>query len=348
MVLQGRNVAGTFDVAPNELTGSRLIEAAPAPVEDTGVADQVLDHRLGVRPINLGGRHEAPKLLCRRWQPTVAGRRRRGTDQDKREHAIGEVNREQLCEGPAGRDTDDVSGLETIGVEHAGGIGDQVSAVVRGVARLIRHRSAGVAVVVADHEPPSASEHPAKPLVPPEHRPANTHDEKDRRVGWVPERLRAQRHAVGFDHPLGHVASSLANPRPSDGDVPYVVDDADTRNSPLGARTPNCRRSRADPAAGSAALHQPRVRRSRQGRTSPDGDQLDGRHDSSPFSWEIHHPPSRRTAHDVPIGVLGLLPPHALRSARSVPFGRDVAYRAVIRSAWPFGRFTIAGVQEWT
>jgi hypothetical protein len=32
----------------------------------------------------------------------------------------------------------------------------------------------------------------------------------------------------------------------------------------------------------------------------PDRDQLDSRHNSSPFSWEIHHPPSRRTAHDVP------------------------------------------------
>ena len=48
VVLQGRNVAGAFDVAPDELTGCRLIEGALASVEDTGVADQVLDHRLGV------------------------------------------------------------------------------------------------------------------------------------------------------------------------------------------------------------------------------------------------------------------------------------------------------------
>ncbi len=107
--LRAQNDAGWISFGPirsklrglsaNELSGSRLIEAAPTPVEDTGVADQILDHRLGVRPINLGGRHEAPELLHRRWQPTVAGCRRRGTDQDQREHAIGKIRREQLCEG---------------------------------------------------------------------------------------------------------------------------------------------------------------------------------------------------------------------------------------------------------
>jgi hypothetical protein len=58
----------------------------------------------------------------------------------------------------------------------------------------------------------------------------------------------------------------------------------------------------------------------------------------------------RRLGHrtEVPLGVLGRLPPDALRSASSVLFGCDVAYRVVTCWALPFGRVTIAGVQEWT
>jgi hypothetical protein len=41
VVLQRGNVAGTFDVAPNERTGSSLVEAALGSVEYTGVGDQV-------------------------------------------------------------------------------------------------------------------------------------------------------------------------------------------------------------------------------------------------------------------------------------------------------------------
>ena len=68
VVLQGGDVAGALDVAADELARRRLVEGAPAAVEDAGVADQVLDHRLGVRPIHLGGRHEAPELLGRRGE----------------------------------------------------------------------------------------------------------------------------------------------------------------------------------------------------------------------------------------------------------------------------------------
>jgi hypothetical protein len=37
----------------------------------------------------------------------------------------------------------------------------------------------------------------------------------------------------------------------------------------------------------------------------PDRHQLDSRQDSSPFTRKIHHPPSRSTAHDVPIADAG-------------------------------------------
>src|SRR5439155_14014316 len=41
---------------------------------------------------------------------------------------------------------------------------------------------------------------------------AEAHDEEDRWVGRVAERLGAERYTVCFDHPLGHVAP-LTNPR---------------------------------------------------------------------------------------------------------------------------------------
>jgi hypothetical protein len=48
------------------------------------------------------------------------------------------------------------------------------------------------AVVVADHEPPVVREELTEALLPPQHRRAQTHDEKDRRVGRLAERLGAQ------------------------------------------------------------------------------------------------------------------------------------------------------------
>ena len=94
-------------------------------------------------------------------------------------------------------------GRDAVGVEHAGGVGDQVGAGVRGVAGLVGHRSAGVAVVVADHEPPSAASIRQKPSSHQSIDPPMPMIEQDRRVGRVAERLRAQLDAVRFDHPLG-------------------------------------------------------------------------------------------------------------------------------------------------
>jgi hypothetical protein len=60
-------------------------------------------------------------------------------------------------------------------------------------------------VVVADDEPSPLGEHPAEAFVPPQHRRAESHDEQDRRVGRVAERLGAELDAVRLDHALGHV-----------------------------------------------------------------------------------------------------------------------------------------------
>ena len=68
------------------------------------------------------------------------------------------VEREPLRERSAGRDADDVCRGDAVGVEHACGVGHQVAARVPGMARLVGDRSAGVAMVVTDHEPPAVGE----------------------------------------------------------------------------------------------------------------------------------------------------------------------------------------------
>ena len=110
------------------------------PASIARVADQVLDHRLRVRPVHLRRRQEPPNSLGRRRQPAVTGRRGRRADEDEREDAIGEVEREQLRERPARRHADHVRGRDAVGVEHPGGVGDQVGAGVLGAAGLVGDR----------------------------------------------------------------------------------------------------------------------------------------------------------------------------------------------------------------
>jgi hypothetical protein len=59
-----------------------------------------------------------------------------------------------------------VRGRDLVGVEHAGGVGDEVVAGVPRASDLIGDRAAGVAMVVANHEPPAVGEHPAEALLP--------------------------------------------------------------------------------------------------------------------------------------------------------------------------------------
>ena len=63
-------------------------------------------------------------------------------------------------------------------------------------------------MVIADHEPAAAGEHPTEALLPPEHRGTDAHDQEDRRVGRLAEGLRAELDTVGFDHALGQLRSS--------------------------------------------------------------------------------------------------------------------------------------------
>lgn len=133
-----------------------------------------------------------------------AGNGGRRADQYEREDAVGVVEREQLRERPSGRDTHDVRGRDPVGIEHAGGVTDQVRAGVSGTARLVGDRPAGVAVVVTDHEAPALGEQPAKTRLPPEHRSPQTHHEQDGWIGRVAEGLGAERDAVRIHDVLSH------------------------------------------------------------------------------------------------------------------------------------------------
>ena len=96
------------DVPAGERAEARLVECALSAGEHAQVVDQVLDHRLGIRPVHLHGRDEAPELSRRRREGAIAGDRDRGADERERADALGEVEREQLREPAPGRDTDDV------------------------------------------------------------------------------------------------------------------------------------------------------------------------------------------------------------------------------------------------
>jgi hypothetical protein len=103
-----------------------------------------------------------------------------------------------------------------------------VGAGVFRAARLRNDRSARVPVVVADHEVPSLGQQPAEALLPPEHRSADAHDQKDGRVGRTAERLRTELDAVRLDHPLGHFhASSRSGGSVMNGGAPVPTDRGD-------------------------------------------------------------------------------------------------------------------------
>jgi hypothetical protein len=207
VVLSGSEVAGAPNVAAGERADGRLVERAVLPGEHAPVVDQVLDHRLGIRPVHLHGRDEAPELRDER-EPAVAGCHRGGADERERSDAVRAVERELLCDAAPGRDADEVRGRDPVSVEHARSVGGEVRARVAGAAGRIGDRSAGVAVVVADHEPPALGEHPAEALLPPEHRAAEAHDQEDRRIRPVAEGLGAELDAVRLDHALHHAHPS--------------------------------------------------------------------------------------------------------------------------------------------
>jgi hypothetical protein len=209
VVPQGRVVAGALEVPAHQGAHARVVERPLVAGEHPRVCDLVVDHRVGVRPVNPRGREEPPKRFDRRRQLAVACHRERRADQREGTDPVGVVEREQLRDRRPGRHPHDMCGRDAQRVQHTGSIRNEVAARVTGSARLVRDRPTGVTVVVADHEPPARGEPPAELLVPPEHRGSRSHDQQHRRRARLAERLRAQPDAVRLDHPLCHDAPPL-------------------------------------------------------------------------------------------------------------------------------------------
>jgi hypothetical protein len=94
---------------------------------------------------------------------------------------------------------------DAVRMQHTDRVGNKIGTRVARAPRLVADRTTGVAMVVANHEPTTVGEHPAEPLIAPEHRGGDTHDQKDRRVSRVAQRLRAELDPVRLDHPLSHL-----------------------------------------------------------------------------------------------------------------------------------------------
>ena len=182
----------------------RLVERALASRQHARVADEVLDHRLLVRPVHVGRGQEAGEALSRRGRLPVGGRPRLPGDvltrtSDRTRSGCASASSWAKAP-PAETPTTWAAGIPYASRTPAAS--DQVGAGVRRVPRLVGHRSAGVAVVVADDEAAALGQHPAEALLPPEHRRADAHHQEDGRVARIAERLRAELDAVRLDHPL--------------------------------------------------------------------------------------------------------------------------------------------------
>ena len=123
--------------------------------------------------------------------------------------SVGTAIDEIGSDGTSRRHADHVRGHELVPVEDTDGIGHQIGTAVPRPPRLTGDRAAGVAVVVADHEPAALGKQPAETRLPPEHRPTGPHDQQNWRIARVAERLRTELDAVRFDHPLTHVRLRL-------------------------------------------------------------------------------------------------------------------------------------------
>ena len=207
MVLQACDVAGALDVAPNQIPRRRFVERALTAGEHAGVVDEVFDHRFGIRPV-----HSA--YATKRANASVGGGRLRArcrgrrTDEHEGQDAIGEVEGEELGERATGRNADDMRGRRFRTLEHTGGIRDQIRAACTGTSRLVGHRSTGVAVVVADHEPFLVGEHPAEP---PSHQSIDAARPVTRRIGGS---VGSPKASVQSSTPFASIIRSDTRPAP--------------------------------------------------------------------------------------------------------------------------------------
>ena len=68
VVLQRGGIAGALDVAAHEVASLGFVKRALRARQHARVRHQVVDDRLGVRPVRARTRHERPELVGRRRQ----------------------------------------------------------------------------------------------------------------------------------------------------------------------------------------------------------------------------------------------------------------------------------------
>ena len=99
------------------------------------------------------------------------------------------VERDHLGDRAAHRHAHQVGAPHPERVEDTKCVPAQIVACVSRLAWRIAHRTARIAVVVADHESALAGDQLAELLLPPVHRGGRAHDQQDRRVASLAERL---------------------------------------------------------------------------------------------------------------------------------------------------------------
>ena len=137
-----------------------------------------------------------------------------GRDQGEAEHTVGMLYGDVLRDPPTHRDADEVRPRDAEGVEDAQRVGRQVRPGVRRLTERTARGPAGVAVVVADHEPAGGGDLLAELRLPPVHRRGCPADEQDGGVIDATERVDAELRVADRDHRLGHVRPAQYQPAP--------------------------------------------------------------------------------------------------------------------------------------
>ena len=169
------------------------------------------DGLLGVGVASAAGGAEQQRDELR-VEPADGAASRRGHDRRQRQHAVAVVDRQGLADHAAHRHADDVDAVETEVVEQPDGVDGEVVDRVRRPAAAERgaddvalgdpvlaqlRRATGIPVVVPDDEETTIGQHLAERRIPPVHGAAETHDQQDRRVVGLAERLVAEVDARG-------------------------------------------------------------------------------------------------------------------------------------------------------
>lgn len=185
-------------------TACRLAHRGLVEVPRSGVRavvlDDVLDDRIDIVPVGLWRwfRERRPQPLGHGGQ--VVGRPRAGRDQRQRRHPLRVLDGQVLGDGAAHRQPHEMSAAASDDVDQSARVGDQVAAGVPGRPGGPARRAPRVTLVVADDEPPLASQQLAEVAVPAFHRLGGPGNEKDGGRTPLAKSLDAQVHPIEAHH----------------------------------------------------------------------------------------------------------------------------------------------------